>query len=302
MKRVLITGGAGFIGRSLIDELKDVEIFVLDTFQYDQDMRDFPKNVVKVVWGDVTNDDEWNKFAGNRIDTVIHLAAPSSIILFNHSQNACNDTTILGWLKAVRFCLDHDCKLVYPSTGSLYAGSKPPHSESMELHPEAWNAYADAKYALEYMQQLYSSSIDILGLRIFAGYGPHERHKAVFSSVISLFAQDMIKGKSPVIYGDGSQTRDFIYQTDIAQIIRKLIEQNVTGIQNVGSGTSVSFNEIISTINMFLKNEVTPTYVDKPTNYLESTECDMTTLTRLGLEPQVGIIDGIAAVVVNLIR
>jgi nucleoside-diphosphate-sugar epimerase len=297
--KALITGGAGFIGQALTKRLLDLDwqVVILDNFVAGIDRNKIDPRA-KVVWGDVRYRDQLDKF--RFVTHVFHLAAPSSIILFNKNEFDCVETTILGFVNVIDFCRRRDIKLIYPSTGSLYAGAQKPHSETTKLDLNKINSYARTKYALEVIQQGYKNSTDILGLRIFAGYGPEEAHKGEYASVVYDFVKKMKNGESPVIFGDGWQTRDFIYSEDLANIIVNLALKAKEDIVNIGSGEGIAFNHLVNAINGVLGTKIKPTYVDKPVNYLEETLCDTWLMSKYYKKPLTSIGDGIRGILKSL--
>jgi ADP-L-glycero-D-manno-heptose 6-epimerase len=123
---------------------------------------------------------------------------------------------------------------------------------------------------------------DILGLRLFAGYGPGEEHKGKYASIIYQFCKQMIKDGRPVIWGDGTQSRDFVFIGDIVNTITENLDK--TGIIDVGTGINTSFNEIIKIINQKLGKKIKPIYVKAPKNYTKETLCKNPIKTYLPVE------------------
>lgn len=196
------------------------------------------------------------------------------------------NTTVCGFTNALEWATDENIrKLVYPSSGSVYGNTSLPQSEGMIPNPT--NLYGVGKLACEMIVRTYQDRVPNVGLRIFAGYGPGEGHKGEFASVFSLFVASILQGKSPVIYGDGTQTRDFVYIDDVVKAMVAAIKENVENeIVNVGSGKSYSFNEVAAHVSNILGRDVKPTYVDKPQRYLENTLADTSKMTALfGMDP-----------------
>lgn len=187
---------------------------------------------------------------------VYFFDSPSSNVLFDDNLDYCMEQTIGDFLKVIQYCRDNDQYLVYPSSATVYNKN---------------TSYARCKSILEEIALCYPE-VKSLGLRISAGYGPGEIHKGKYASVVYQWCKGMQNGESPVIFGDGTQTRDFIYEDDIAWSIYVLAKQGRTGVYDVGSGFNTSFNEVVATINHVLGKEILPTYVDKPKQYVESTE------------------------------
>lgn len=186
---------------------------------------------------------------------LFHFASPSSNIIFNNAQDYCIEETIISFLNVIRFCREHKIKLIYPSSATVYCYDR--------------NNYANTKASLECIHQAYGG--DMLGLRIFAGYGVGEEHKGEYSSIVYQFCQKMLKGERPIIFGDGTQTRDFIYISDIVDTI--LCNTSKQGFIDVGTGVSTSFNDIVKIINDQLNTNIEPIYKNKPNKYVQDTIC-----------------------------
>ena len=163
-------------------------------------------------------------------------------------------------------------KLVYPSSASVYANNSRPHTEG--IIPKPSNQYGFAKVECENLAEKYKEGVNSIGLRIFAAYGPGEERKQKLSSVINLFLNDVKNNKPPIIFGDGSQTRDFIYITDVITAIINSAEISETGIINVGSGVSASFNQIIEKISTKTGKKINPEYIKKESKYVENLQAD----------------------------
>ena len=159
-----------------------------------------------------------------------------------------------------------------------------PHKEDIYIKPR--NFYGAAKMACEGLASSYSDYVKSVGLRIFAGYGPGEEWKKDFASAIYLFIKDCMNDKSPIIFGDGKQTRDFIYIEDVVKSIIASAESDYCGILNVGTGKQTSFNDILSTINKVLGKNVKAQYIPKQQNYVENLMADTTLMKKiLKIEP-----------------
>ena len=185
---------------------------------------------------------------------IFYFGSPSSQEIFKDSLDYSINETITGFLNVVRFCRENKIKLIYPSSSTVY---------------ENKSAYSHCKSALEQIHQAYGG--DILGLRIFAGYGVGEDYKGEYSSVVYKWCKQMKKGERPVIWGDGTQSRDFVYIDDIVDAILKNKDKN--GIIDIGTGTNTSFNEIVEFINYKLETNIKPKYVKSPRGYLKETVC-----------------------------
>jgi UDP-glucose 4-epimerase len=182
----------------------------------------------------------------------------------------------------MELAVENSCrKVVYPSSGSVYGEAFPPHSE--EVTPKPVNLYGIAKLTCERIAHYYSRVKDVksVGLRIFAGYGPGEGHKKEFASPVTIFLNSILNDESPIVFGDGTQSRDFVYIDDVVEAIIRCAERDTPPIINVGSGKVYPFNDVIRLINELLGKDIRPKYVAKPVNYLEITQADITLMKNI---------------------
>ena len=282
-KKFLVTGGAGFIGSAVANRLyyKNSEVVILDDFSIGRNENiTFQCDVIK---GNIADHDWMHKVRD--IDYLLHFAAPSSVVLFKKSLNKCLTDTIVGITNVFQYAKQFGVKeVVFPSSSSVYGNTPLPQSEATPTVPT--NLYGVAKLTCEHIARLYSDIVPSVGLRIFAGYGPGETHKGDIASVITLFMDAIARNSRPIIFGDGTQTRDFVYIDDIVEAILKSIENSFTGIVNMGSGNSHTFNEVVSLINRLLGKDIRPRYVEKPNQYFEHTLADITKMKDLfGFSP-----------------
>lgn len=280
-KRVLITGVCGFLGHSLTKKLlkNNNEIFGIDKIGNSTRIPDNLLNAISYFEGDLS---QQKIFYGlpNDLDHIFHFGSPASVILFNRDPLGCYTTTINSMINVLEFAKKNNIsKLIYPSTASIYAGNDHPHNEN--TLPKPRNMYGAAKLACEGLASAYHNHVNSIGLRIFAAYGPGEEKKSDFASVISIFLADFKNNRTPVIYGDGTQTRDFIYVDDVINAIISSAEIDYRGVCNIGSGRATSFNEIIMTINSILGQNIKPQYIEKKTNYVEDLRADTSLMKNL---------------------
>lgn len=158
-----------------------------------------------------------------------------------HMSEAINSALYL-----LPFCAKNDIFYVYPSSALVY---------------EKDTAFSKTKQILELIASIYPKT---LGLRIFPVYGPGED-----KTVIAQWCRAIRKETAPIVYGDGSQARDFIHIDDVVDQIYKLTELRKTGIRDIGTGKLTSFNDIIKTINAILDTDIKPHYMEKPFDYSE---------------------------------
>lgn len=277
--QIIITGGLGFIGKTLCKKLLDAG-HTVTLFDAGEGTKLDPHyhTGAEFISGDVLDPAAWSALPA--ADYLYHFAAPSSIMLFQQQKNRCVQVTLQGLMNAFQWAETHQIKkLIYPSSGSIFGPQPTACDENTIPHPA--NTYGKTKLACEYLAHIYADTVPSLGLRIFAGYGPSEFEKGPVASVVTLFLTAIKKGESPVIFGNGSQTRDFVYIDDVVETLEKVMTSDNLGVLNVGSGEAISFNTVAQTLAKKLGSSVKPNYIDRPTSYIESTLCNPSALTKL---------------------
>ena len=160
---------------------------------------------------------------------------------------------------------------IYPSTASLYSSN--PQGKGNVLNP--FNIYAAVKFTEEQIAKHYNGNTKTLGLRIFMAYGPGEESKGARASPISLFLYNILNGESPLIFGDGSQTRDPIFIDDLVDILANILyKPDISGVRDICTGELISFNDMVSIINRVASTNIAPKYVSRPKIYIEGTTGD----------------------------
>jgi len=284
-KNILITGICGFLGHSVAKRLLEYNRLTgIDKPGNFTRIQDIGRDI-HFIEGDIANKKTLDEIP-KELDYILHFGSPASIVLFNKDPYGCFEATTKSMYNILEFAKNNQIrKLIYPSTASIYAGNKMPHTE--DVYPQPRNMYGAAKLTCESLASAYHSSVKSTGLRIFATYGPGEENKADFASMVYIFLNDIKNKKEPVIFGDGTQTRDFIYIDDTVDSIIKSMEVDYTGILNVGTGTSTTFNRLIEIIESIMNMQVKTQYVDKKINYVENLRADIRLADSiLGISPR----------------
>ena len=276
-----MTGGAGFIGSNIVEALVDegVEVVVLDDLYLGtEDNLGDVKDDIDFVKGSVL-DVETVQSAIEGCDTVFHQAARSSAPMHQNDPAEGVRVNVEGFINTVEAAKKTSVeKIVYASTSSMYGSVEPPHSEDQDTPPT--NLYTASKMSRELYAKVYSqvTDIDFTGLRYFSVYGPHERGKGKYANVVTQFLWKMLDGEQPVIFGDGTQTRDFTYVKDVARANMLAAERRdeLNGnVFNVGTGVETSFNEVIVKLNKILGTDIDAERIDNPIdNYVARTKAD----------------------------
>ncbi len=276
--KFLITGGAGFIGSNLAEALikKGDEVIVVDDLSTGSlGNINGIKDKIKFIKTSVANIISLDEL--KNIDGIYHLGIPSTTLLYR------NDPLLVGssineFIVVLELAKRENCKVVYASSSSIYNGNKPPFAEDMSVLIKDF--YTEARYAMERMARLYNDfyGIESIGFRFFSVYGPHEEAKKKFANLVSQFLWAMEKGMRPIIYGDGSQTRDFIYVNDVVSGFIAGMASNINcDIFNLGTSKQHSLNRLVGVLNEELGTNLEPVYQENPIkNYVQGTLADTT--------------------------
>ncbi len=296
--RVLVTGGAGFIGSNLANALNEHN----DVIAVDDGYLGTPANLDESV--EYHDQSVLAEDLPTNVDVVFHLAALSSYAMHEKEPRRGARVNIEGFVNTVDQALEDDCDtVVYASTSSIYGSRTDPSPEDLPV--TANTGYEASKLARERYGEYYANHYDlnVAGLRFFSvyqGYGGAEAHKGEYANVIAQFADDIANGRSPTLYGDGTQTRDFTHVTDVIRGLELAADHKLTGIYNLGTGEAYSFNTVVELINEELGTDVAPKYVDNPipsSVYVHDTCADSSKIqAATGWEPQIDFREGITRV------
>jgi len=294
--RYLITGGAGFIGSNLLKKLgiQGHEVFVVDDLSTG-DIQNMYNSCREVKFIQKPVAEILKVLSLKNLDGIFHLGIPSTTKFYreNHELTA---TAVQDFIKMLKLAKRENCKLVYASSSSIYNGNTPAFTENMPVKIKDF--YTESRYFMERMAQLYFDfyKTQSIGLRFFSVYGPGEEAKKDFANLVSQFLWAMQKNEIPKIFGDGSQTRDFIYIDDVVQgLILAMSKPFQCHIFNIGTGQRYSLNELIWQLNQALGTNIQPSYQPNLLyNYVQDTQADITRATKeLGFIAQVSLKQGI---------
>jgi len=292
-QRVLVTGGAGFIGSNLANRLAaDNDVIAVDdtylgTPENLDDAVDFYET--SVLADDYPVD----------VDVVFHLAALSSRNMHEENpQRGCR-VNVEGFINTVERARKAGCDtVVYASTSSIYGSRTEPSPVDMDV--DAHTAYEASKLARERYAEYYANhhEMNVSGLRFFSvyqGFGGNEEHKGEYANTIAQFADAIANGEAPELFGDGSQTRDFTHVSDVARACELAADHELTGVYNVGTEEAYSFNEMVTMINDALGTDIDPVYIECPFDgYVHDTMADYSSFHEAtGWEPQIDFEDGV---------
>jgi len=293
--RVLVTGGCGFIGSNLVERLinEGYSVTVFDNLSTGN-IKNIEGFDVEFFMKPYTYIEKLRRF-----DLIFHIGIPSSSPMYKEKPSlvgeAINDAiTIFEYAKKAK------CKVVYASSSSIYNGNPTPYREDMPIYITDY--YTECRYAIERLAKLYNTlhGVKSVGLRLFSVYGPREEFKGRYANIISQFLWSMMKDKPPIIFGDGSQTRDFIYVSDIVDALMLAAEKYFEcEIFNAGTGEAHTFNEVVDLLNKLLDKNIKPIYKPNPIkNYVYHTLADTTKAERvLGFKAKIKFEEGVSKLI-----
>ncbi|MCY6959578.1 NAD-dependent epimerase/dehydratase family protein [Clostridium brassicae] len=256
--KVLVTGGAGFVGSHIVDLLiqRGYEVVVVDNLYHGN-----LKNInSRAVFYKVDIRDKYkikDIFDKEKPDYVIHEA--SQISVENSIENPILDAeiNILGTINVLESCKGSKVKkIIYPASAAIFG--EPEYLPIDEKHPLSMlSPYGVSKHTVEHYLDVYNKiyGINYVSLRCSNVYGPRQDSSGE-GGVVSIFCNKMFNGERPIIFGDGEQIRDFIYVTDVARATLMAMSGNINGIFNVCSGTKTSINKLVKSINKILDQDI----------------------------------------------
>ena len=296
--RILITGGCGFVGANLISHLTEVggyDISVLDNESLGEYKTIEPFGVT-FIKGDLRDKDAVATAVNNQ-DAVVHLAADTRVMdsiknpEFNFEVNVVGTFNLLTAARAAGVR-----RIVNASTGGAILGEVPPPVNEL-MAPNPSSPYGASKLAVEGYCSAFGESYGLptISLRFSNVYGPLSVHKG---SVVAAFFRQILKGETLVVYGDGSQQRDYVYSQDLAAGIRLAIDSQHTGPFQLGTGVPTSVNELIDHMRAVVGDEypVKVEYKDFRAGEILHTYCDISKArATLGFDPSTSVPDGLAS-------
>jgi len=300
--KVLVTGGAGFIGSHLVDKLMldGHEVVVLDdlssgslkNIEHHLDERGF-----RFVKGDIRHSRTVEK-ALEGVDAVIHEAAIASVPLSIKNPALTNEVNIFGTLNLLEVSLRVKVKrFVYASSCAVYgAASELPIKEDAPLRP--LSPYASSKLAAEeHCRAFYKNhGLETVRLRYFNVYGPRQT-AGEYAGVMLKFLEHIRRDQPPIIFGDGEQTRDFVYIDDVVETT--LLALNRDGIAgevfNIGTGEGTTINRLCEIfLKLTGKTHLKPIYMDAKPGDIRHSQADITKAMKLlGYRPKVSLERGV---------
>jgi nucleoside-diphosphate-sugar epimerase len=264
MTTYLVTGGAGFIGSNIVEELgrRGEKARILDNFSTGKrENIAFFSDYVELIEGDLRHLDTVRR-ATEGVDYILHQGAIPSVLKSIDNPLDTDESNVRGTLNLLVAARDAGVKrVVYASSSAIY-GDTPTLPKTEEMKPAPLSPYAVSKLAGEhYCQVCYQVyGLETVALRYFNVFGPRQDPTSQYAAVVPKFVTAILRGEQPVIYGDGQQSRDFSYVTNVVQA--NLLAATAPGVGgqvfNIACGQRYNLLDLVSTINRILGTAITP--------------------------------------------
>jgi UDP-glucose 4-epimerase len=304
MAKYLVTGGAGFIGSNLVEELlkRGERVRVLDNFLTGRKQNlHLLLNDIELIEGDMTQYHVALK-AVDGMDFVLHQAALPSVPRSVADPVTSNFVNVNGTMNILHAALEKKVsRLVYASSSSVY-GDSPVSPKVETLVPAPKSPYAVSKLTGEYYCRVFTHvyGLETVALRYFNVFGPRQDPASPYSAVIPKFLRAMLRGERPVIYGDGTQSRDFTFvANNVDANLAACTASDVAGkVFNIACGANFTLLELVAALNRILGTNIEPVLGQERTGDIKHSLADISAAkAALGYTPRVSFEEGLARLV-----
>ncbi|MEL6894833.1 MAG: SDR family oxidoreductase [Planctomycetota bacterium] len=299
-KRVLVTGGAGFIGSNLVKRLVGIgaDVRVLDNFS-----TGFQANLatvvdqIELIHGDASVADDVSAAVAD-CDVIFHQAALASVPASMRDPSASHAHCATSTVNLLSAAAQSGCRrFVLASTSAAY-GESPHVAKREDDPPMPLSPYAAAKLSSEMYCRTFATSFAIptVCLRYFNVFGPHQDPDSEYSAVIPKFVSLILEGKRPIIFGDGMQSRDFVFVENVvdANLLAATQDDAAGGVFNIGCGRSITLLQLLETLSTLLDRPIEPIHQAARVGDVRDSLADISRARSvLHYEPRVDITEGL---------
>ena len=286
-KNILITGGLGFIGSHIANHLmNDNQVTIIDNLTTGtiKNLKDENNENLKIKIEDIRNIN-FDEFTED-VDYIFHLAAMASVPLSVENPLECNEINVDATVNLLNSAVKNDVeKIVFSSSSAVYGENRNiPLKESEPFMPTS--PYAATKASCElYLNTFYESyGLKYTALRYFNVFGPNQHKNSQYAAVIPNFISSLLEGKQAEIYGDGEQTRDFIYVEDIVKANIAACKADYNGSINVASGKKITINQLYEIVKNTLGSDLEPKYLPERLGDIKHSLADVENLEKIGIK------------------
>jgi UDP-glucose 4-epimerase len=294
---IVVTGGSGFIGQHIAEKLASEgnKITVIDKRK---NKWPFLHKNIHLVEENIRNYKKINTHFKN-VDYVFHQAALVSVPESIKKPNETIDDNIKGTVNILKASQENNVKkVIFASSCAIYgSNTKIPLEEKDEAFP--LSPYAISKLTAEYFLKMYNeeSKVKTTSLRYFNVYGPRQDYSSQYSAVIPIFINNALKNKDIIIYGDGDQTRDFIYVEDIVRANKLVMNKGDGKSFNVGFGEKISINDLAIKIIELTGSDSKIIHKKGREGEIKHSLADISKISKIGFKPKVGLEEGLGKLI-----
>jgi UDP-glucose 4-epimerase len=281
--KYVVTGGAGFIGSHVVEALAGSHtVVVLDNFSSGK-----PENLegfsdrITCIRGSI-NDLALFKEACKGADGIFHLAAIASVAKSVDNPLATHETNLTGTLNVLLAARDCGVKKVVFSSSSAVYGDEPTLPKREDMVPVPLSPYAVSKLAGEYYCNVFFNlyGVETVSLRYFNVFGPRQDPQSEYAAVIPKFIARLLNGQAPLIFGDGKQTRDFVYVRDVVKANLLAMQSTTTGTFNIGSGIRIDLTTLAGKLARIMEVQLPPVYGEPRSGDIRDSVSDITAVKK----------------------
>jgi len=298
--RVLITGGAGFIGSHLAERLveKDHEVILLDNLSTGkiENIANFA-NCVKFVKEDIRNTEALQRLCVG-CDLIYHEAAVVSVPYSVEHPQETHDVNLQGTLNVLQAARSHGVKRVVFACSAAIYGEDPRLPKQEDMAPSPISPYGVEKITGEYYLGVFNKlyGVETVSLRYFNVFGPRQDPRSPYSGVISIFMDRLLNRQTPTLFGDGEQYRDFVYVSNVvdANLLAGSIPEAAGRCYNIGCGQRTSLNELLRLLGRLTHQELRAEHLPPRAGDIRESIADISRAqSELGYHPSVGVEEGL---------
>ena len=299
MTKVLITGGAGFIGSHLAEKLQSIcKVIVIDDLSSGnlENLRGIDCDFIE---GSILNRDLVEE-AVEGCSRVFHLAAMVSVAESMKTPRECLEQNVRGLLNVLDACVKHSVgKLVFASSAAVY-GNTPESPKAEDQLPAPESPYAITKLDGEHYLELYRKThgLQSAAPRFFNVYGPRQNPVGDYAAAVPIFFEKALANQTITVFGDGEQTRDFIHVSDVVAGIQKSAEDAaINGPFNLACGSATSINDLISGILSITGSTSKVAYVEQRSGDIKHSLANTSRCEKFGIKPEIALREGLETMV-----
>jgi len=299
MEKAIVTGGAGFIGSHLVEELvsEGYQVIILDDLsagKLENIATLLKSKSAEFIQGSVTDYPGLQKLCAG-VTFVFHQAAYNSVAGSIEYPLPVYETNIGGTLKVLMAARDCGVKKVILASSSSVYGNTASMPQNEEMPPSPLSPYALTKLTGEYYSAIFRQiyGLSTVCLRYFNVYGPRQDIHSQYAAAIPTFIQKAYQNLAPVIFGNGEQSRDFVFVKDVVRANMLAARSHAEGIYNVGSGHSITINQLVATILQLMGKDLTPVHENAQPGEVSQSLADIKRAGSFGYKPEWPLADGL---------